>query len=120
MERGLLAVRLRAARVGMGLSCIEVDRRAGLAAGHTRLIEAGLRRGLAATTVARLAAVLGVAWAHLAQDEPCLVDVLDGTSRARARAIDLMDALALMRGIDGPCRALRCSDGVVLAERRGQ
>ena len=56
----LLADRVRDARAAKGWSARELDKRAGLAPGHTALIESGVRPNPAAHTMAQLAGALGL------------------------------------------------------------
>jgi DNA-binding Xre family transcriptional regulator len=55
-----LASNVRELRQRAGLACRELDRRAGLAEGHTALIEAGNRRNVQLDTLRRLATALNV------------------------------------------------------------
>jgi transcriptional regulator with XRE-family HTH domain len=63
------AARIREMREHLGISARELDRRAGLAEGHTSLIETGTR-GVEAKTLAALAGALGVSldWLVLGRD----------------------------------------------------
>ena len=59
-----MSERLRWARVKRGLTCIALDAAAGLASGHTAMIESGRREDPSGSTCSKLAAALevDVAW----------------------------------------------------------
>ena len=60
-----LAANLRRLRELAGLSCRELDRRAGLGEGHTALIESGERSNVQLTTLRALAKALDAELAEL-------------------------------------------------------
>lgn len=55
-----LGDRVRQAREALGISCNELDRRAGLGVSVTSKIETGTRTSITAETAARLAMALGI------------------------------------------------------------
>lgn len=55
-----ISERLREARIIAGLDAKRLDKLAGITPGHVRLIENGIREHPAATTLSRIAAVLGL------------------------------------------------------------
>jgi len=68
-----LASRIRSARKTAKLGSRELDIRAGLAKGHTALMETRRRRDPYASTIAKLAKVLGVStdWLLMGRRCPC-------------------------------------------------
>lgn len=82
--------RLRWARLAAGISARELDRLAGLAEGHTALLEAGKKNGLEMRTATKLVRALGVTldWLVMGEgDVPTAERILSAVQSAQAAAV---------------------------------
>lgn len=82
--------RIRSLRLSADMSLRELDALAGLHAGHTRQIENGTGKKVAADTLKKIRAVFGVSFAWLLEGEgpqPNARKVADSVASARARRL---------------------------------